>query len=98
MESTPGLPRPGPSSAPRERGLSETGLPPSLGHSGGFRPGHPSAGPPEKRGQGPGRRDILGEDERKDWRFQGARRLVSLGIKGQGAVPLSHTVSPHLHS
>lgn len=95
MESIPGLPRLGSSSTPREQSFSETGLPPSLDHSGCSRPGHPSAGPPQRRWQRPGRRDILGEKERKDWRFQGTRRLVSFGIKGGGAVPpLTHHQPP----
>lgn len=96
MEPVPGLPCLGSSSAPHARGLSEPGLPPSLDHSGCFHPSHPSAGSPERRWQGPGGRDILGKKDRKDWRFQGPRRLGSLGVKG-GLSP-SHTPSPSVYT
>lgn len=39
----------------------------------------------------------MGKKERKDWSFQGPRRLGSLGVKG-GCAPPSHTPSPSAYT
>ena len=84
-------------SAPCELGLSETGPLPSLGRSGCFCPCHPSAGTPERSWQGPGRRGVLVKEGRKDRRLQGIRGSCRWASRDR-AVPLPHTISPHLHS